>query len=216
MNRPSIFTRLMGGRLVALVLLLASGAVILGWFADDAPWWFGTIALLTAMQTLAAVGQVRRYKDWSAKWQAMAEPVGAARPVPPNDDKRAVRQNPASTAREPRRGRLRVMVAALLALLIPVYVADASDTVSSALTCLWLAACLYLGFRLLAGLMRRGDRKRHEQKAAPKQEAENPFVTLVMDRPSSSSSRAEAPRALPDYCARLLTGDRSTEFRRMA
>jgi hypothetical protein len=204
MNQPSILTRLMASRFVALLLLLACGAVILECVADGASWWLGFIALLTALQTLSAVSQVRRYKQWAAKWQAMAEPVGAPRRIPPNQLEEVVRQNPASTAKEPRRGRLRIIVAALLALAIPVYVGDGSDRVSSALACLWLAACLYLAFRLLRRVMRRGA-KRHEPRTAPgMREVENPFVTWVTDRASSSPSRAEATRALPDYCARLL------------
>jgi hypothetical protein len=205
MNRPSILTRLMGCRLIALVLLIASGAAILGWLAGGAPWWIGVIALLTAMQTLSAVGQVRRHKAWAAKWQAMGEPVGAPRRIPPIDGEKAIRQNPASPAKEPRRGRLRAIVAALLALAIPVYVGDGSDMVSSALTCLWLAACLYLAFRILRRVMRRRS-KRHEQSTALKREAETPFVTWVMKRPSSSPSRAEAMRVLPDYCVTAACG----------
>jgi hypothetical protein len=215
MKRPSALTRLMGAPLIALVLLLASGAVFVGWLAGGAPWWLGFIALFMALQTLSAVGQVSRYKAWSAKWQAMGEPVGAPRRIPPNRGEEVVRQTPASSPKEPRRGRLRLIVAALLALAIPIYAGNGSDTVSPALTCLWLAACLYLAFRLLRRLMRRSP-KRHDQEAAPRtREAESAFVTWVMNRPSSSPSRAEATRALPDYCLRLLTEEPSTGSRRM-
>jgi len=205
MKRPSLFAGLSGYPLMAIVLFMVYAAIVLGWYQDSAPWWLALAAVLAATRTLSAVGQVRRYKAWSAQWQAMSEPVSAQRRIPhPHRSAEVVTQNQPSTAKEPHRGRLLAIVAALLVLAIPAYVGDGSDRVSSALTCLWLAACLYLAFRLLRRLMRRGI-KRHEQRTAPqKREAESPFVTWVMDRASSSPSRAEAMRALPDYCARLL------------
>ena len=206
MNQPSMITRLMASRFIALVLLLASGAVVVQWLTGGASWWQGILALLMAMQTLSAVGKVSRYKAWAAKWQAMAESVGATRNTSHSQPEETVNQNPASTAKAPRSGRLRVVLAALLAFAIPLYVGEDIDRASPALACLWLAICLYLGFRLLRRVMRRDGGKRHEQRTAPqKREAENPFVTWVMHRPSSSPSRAEATHALPDYCARLLT-----------
>lgn len=206
MTRPSALTRLMASRFVALVLMFASGAVLVGWVAGDAPWWLAIVAVLTQMQTLAAIGRVRRYKDWAAKWQAMAEPVGGLRGIPQSQREEGVRQTPASPAKAPRRGRLRIFVAALLALGIPLYVGGDTDAASPALAGLWLAVCSYLCFRLVRRVTRRRGQKRGEQANVPqKREAESPFVTWVMNRPSSSPSRAEATRALPDYCGRLLT-----------
>ena len=202
MNRPSPLTRLMGCRPLALVLMFASGVVFAGWVAGDVPWWLAIVAALTQMQTLAAVGRVRRYKDWSAKWQAMAEPVGAQRPAPASD--RGIGQNAPSAVKEPRRGRLRITLAVLLVLAIPVYVADGTDMVSSGLRCLWFAACLYLAARLLRRVFGKRANRQGERPVAVRQKAESPFVAWVMAPASSSPSRAEAVRALPDYCARLL------------
>ena len=60
MNRPSLVTRLIASRFMALVLLLACGAVIVEWLTGGASWWQGMLALLMAMQTLSAVGKVSR------------------------------------------------------------------------------------------------------------------------------------------------------------
>ena len=188
MKRPSLLTRLMGARLIALVLLIACGVVFVGWFEGGAPWWLGFVALFTALQTLSSVGQVRRYKAWAAKWQAMGEPMSAP---------------PRLIEKKRRHGWLPVIVAALLTLAIPVYVGDGSDMVSSALTCLWVAACLYLAFRFLRRVMRRGAKRREEKSMTARKETETPFVAWVMGRASSSPSRAEAERNLPEYSARV-------------
>jgi hypothetical protein len=203
MKRPSALTRLMGAPLVALLLLAACATVSIEWFAGDAPWWLGVGALFTGLHTLSSVGRVSRYKAWAAKWQAMGEPEQAAARVLPNGGDREVGQKIAPDYRA-RRHALRIAIAALFALAIPAYVADGNEG-SIALGCLWLASCVYLAVAVVRGTMRRGG-KRHEQRTAPqKRETENPIVTWVMNRPSSSPSRAEATRALPDYCARLLT-----------
>jgi len=203
MNPPSMLTRLMAGRFTSIVLLLACGAIGIGCLAGEASWWLGLFALFMALQTLSAIGQVRRYKEWAAKWQAMAEPVGAQRPAPAND--RGTGQNAPSAVKEPRHGRLRIVVAVLLVLAIPVYVADGTDMVSSGLRCLWFAACLYLAVRLLRRIFRRGAKSQEQRAVVGRQKVESPFVAWVMNRASSSPSRAEAVRALPDYCARLLS-----------
>ncbi len=203
MKPPSMLTRLMAGRLMSIMLLLACGAIGLGCFAGEASWWLGLVALFMVLQTLSAIGQVRRYKEWAAKWQAMAGPVGAQRPAPAND--RGVGQNAASAVKEPRRGRLRIVVAVLLVLAIPVYVADGTDMVSSGLRCLWFAACLYLAARLLRRIFRRGAKSQERRSVAGRPKAESPFVAWVMAPASSSPSRTEAVRALPDYCAPLLS-----------
>ncbi len=205
MNRPSLLTRLMAGRLMSIVLLLACGATGLGCFAGEVSWWLGLLALFMALQTLSAIGQVRRYKAWAVKWQAMAAPVNATPRVLPNDAAGGVGQKASSGTKCRRHGWLRISVAALLALAIPAYVGD-SGAPSAALTWLWLAACLYLAFRLVRGTMRRGGRRPEQKAVAAREETEAPFVMWVMDRASSSPSRAEAEHNLPEYSARLLMG----------
>jgi hypothetical protein len=203
MKRPSALTRLLGVPLVALLLLLGCGVAVVACLQGGAPRWLGFIALLTALQSLSALGQVRRYKAWAAKWRAMGEPVNAPPHIAPKDAGGGTGRKPPSSPKR-RHGRLRIVVAALLALAIPAFVGDGGDAVSSALTCLWLLACLYLAFRLLRRILRRGRKHREQAAVASKGETAMPFVTWVMDRASSSPSRAEAQRNVPDYCARLL------------
>jgi hypothetical protein len=206
MNRPSLVTRFIATRFIALLLLLACGAVIVEWLAGGASWWQGMLALFMAMQTLSAVGKVSRYKRWSAQWQAMAEPAIASASASyreGGDD--SVKQGSATTAKAPRSGWLRVVVAMLLALAIPVYVGQDVERASPALASLWLAICFCLGFRLLRRISRRGVKGGEQRSASQNREAENPFVTWVMDRPSSSPSRADTVRNLPEYSTRLLS-----------
>jgi hypothetical protein len=191
---------------MALVLLLACGAVIVEWLTGGASWWQGMLALLMAMQTLSAVGKVSRYKRWSAQWQAMAEPAIASQRTSYHqggDD--SVTKRSTTTAKAQRSGWLRVVVAMLLALAIPLYVGQDIDRASPALACLWLAICVYLGFRLLRRISRRGVKDGEQRSAPQNREVENPFVTWVVNRPSSSPSRAYAVRNLPEYSARLLS-----------
>jgi hypothetical protein len=203
-KRPSALSRLIGAPLVALLLLAACTAVSIEWFAGDAPWWLGLLALLTALHTLSSLGQVSRYKAWAAKWQAMGEPEHAAARVQPNGGDREVGQKIAPENRA-RRHPLRIAVAVLFALAIPASVASNSVEPSGALTCLWLASCLYLVFAVVRGMTRRGG-KRHEKKAvAAKEQSRSPFVDWALPRASSSPSRADATRHLPDYCARLVS-----------
>jgi hypothetical protein len=204
MKEPSIFTRLMGNRFVALLLLFACGTVIFQWIVGDGSRWLGIAAVITFMQTLAAIGKVSRYKTWSAKWLAMNAPLGETGRVRPSESGDRSPRNDASPAKVPGRKRLRLVTAAILSLAIPLYVGADVDRASGPLACFWLATCLYVGYRLVRK-MKRGLRHRKQEPPSQKREMETPFVTCVLDKPASSPSRAEAMRDLPDYCARLLT-----------
>ncbi len=203
MKRPSALTGLMGTPLVALPLFAACAAAGVEWFAGDAPWWLGVVALFTGLHTLSSLGQVSRYKAWAAKWQAMGEPEHAAARVPANGGDREVRQKIAPD-NHARRHPLRIAIAALFALAIPAYVADGNEG-SIALGCLWVASCLYLVVAVVRGMMRRGGKRPDQRAVAAKEQSGSPFVEWALPRASSSPSRAEAVRHLPDYCARLLS-----------
>jgi hypothetical protein len=193
----------MGAPLVALLLLAACAAVFIEWFAGDAPWWLGLVALFMTLHTLSSLGQTSRYKAWAAKWQAMGEPEHAAARVLPNGGDREVRQKIAPD-NHARRHPLRIAIAALFALAIPAYVADGNEG-SIALGCLWLASCLYLVVAVVRGMTRRGGKRPEQRAVAAKEQSGNPFVEWTLPRASSSPSRADATHHLPDYCARLLT-----------
>jgi hypothetical protein len=191
MNQPSLLTRLMASRFIALVLLFACGAVIVEWLAGGASWWLGIIALLVAMQTLSAVGKVSRYKAWSVEWQAMGEPIDAPA---------------ARLAQKPRRKWVLRTITALLFAGIPAYLPEIQDgdPLLTALTALWMAVCLYLAFKVMRGLARRMMKRRTVKAEVAKARADAAPVAWPLDRASSSPSRAEAERNLPEYCARLL------------
>jgi Na+/melibiose symporter-like transporter len=139
------------------------------------------------MRTLSAVGRVRRYKAWLAEWNSMGARV---EPGPPPKEKRG--------------GRRRVFVtsAALLVLVIPVYLPNlqGNEEWRTALTLLWVVACIYLVGLVLRGITQRMTKRRKAQR-----EAATEPVEWMLSRASSSPSRSEAAKKLPDYCTRLLS-----------
>ena len=199
MKRPSALTRLMGAPLVALLLFAACAAVGIEWFSGDASWWLGVGAVFTVLKTLSSLGEVSRYKAWDAKWQAMGEPT---KPVP------------AGTPQRPRRSWLLLTVAVLVFVAVPVcltptpddqWASSDSDALVPALLLAWCAAAVYLAVRLLRRLFRRSVKRRDEKAVEPAKKEETPFVEWALPRASSSPSRTDATRRLPDYCARLLS-----------
>ncbi len=192
MNRPAPFVRLAGSPLGAIVLFFMYGAVVLGWYEGHTAWWLAVGAVGAAMRTLGAVGKVRRYKSWLADWQAMSAEI---QPAPPEKKRRG-------------RGWLGIITAAALFFIIPVCLPQIRDykEIANALAWLWLVDCLFLVFLLLRGILRRLARIRRRSAEGHRAKAEDAPVAWLLCRPSSSPSRLDAMRSLPEYSARLISG----------
>ncbi len=190
MNRPAPLVRLAGSPLGAILLFVIYGMVVVGWYEGHTAWWLALGAVGAAMRTLGAVGKVRRYKSWLADWQAMSTEMQPVRP----EKKRGGR------------GWLGIFTAAVLFFVIPVCLPQIRDyqALANALTWLWLADCLFLVFVLLRGILRRSARMRRRSADRRRAKAEDAPVAWLLGRPSSSPSRLDATRCLPEYSARLL------------
>jgi hypothetical protein len=187
MNRPSGFARLAAYPPMTILLFIGYAYLISGWYLGRISWWIGIAAIAAAVRTLGAVKRVRVYKAWLAEWQAMS-----GHDAPPR----------------PRKNRLRGWVLGIGALFIAVAIpllAPPGTRPSDALTVIWCLACLYLVFALLRRVLRRMGARRKVKAEVAKAKAEAAPVAWLVDRPSSSASRAEAERNLPDYCARLIS-----------
>jgi hypothetical protein len=192
MNRPSFSTRMAGSPLGAIVLFAACGFVGWAWHEGSLTRWWLFIAAVTSMRTLGSIRRVRHYKRWLADWQAM----GAGQGAPPMRRKK----------------RRSLIFASALAIVLPFAAQQVKDNaaipngpaVVDGLIWAWLIACLYLGGRFVWKLLRqvrRGvglitERQRAKAELAP--------VRLLVPRPSSSPSRADADANLPEYCDGLI------------
>jgi hypothetical protein len=183
MNRPSLSARLAGSPQGALLLFIGYAVIIAGWYEGRVSWWMGVAAIAAAVRTLGAVKRVRAYKAWLAEWQAMSG----------NDA-------PPRTGKNPLRGWMLVVIAMLIAVAAPL----AGSRMSDAVTVIWSLACLYLVFALVRGILRRVRGRREVQAEVGQAKDEAAPVAMLLDLPSSSPSREEAERNLPEYCARLL------------
>jgi hypothetical protein len=129
---------------------------------------------------------VRRYKTWLAEWNAMGAREEAA---PPREKKPGVRR------------RVRVTIAALLlpAILVCLPYLRSNEEWQTALLLLWVVVFFYLTGQALRSITRRvKDRSRRGEAAvAP--------VEWMLGRASSSPSRSEASRKLPEHCGRLFS-----------
>ena len=185
MSRPPLLVRTAGSPLPALLLFVGYTALIWGWYEDRVVWWLALAAVGAALRTLSAVGQVRRYKAWLAEWNAMA---GTEQP----------------RHKEKRRGRRRVLLpgAALLLVAIPAgfQYLQGNQEWGAALTLLGVVASVYLVAVALRSITRRITKRRITEPEADTA----PVVEWMLGRASSSPSRSEAARKLPEYSARLL------------
>jgi hypothetical protein len=187
MNRPSLVVRVAGSPLPALVLLGGYALMIVGWYQGHVVWWLALVALSAALRTLSAVGTLRRYKAWQAEWNAMGAKDQSARP-----------------ARKKIRRGVFITGAALLLLAIPVCLSQVQsneELLTKALSCLWLTALVYLGFVALCSIVRPMVKRPN----APAKEADDAPVEWLLGSASSSPSRSEAARKLPEYASRLLS-----------
>jgi hypothetical protein len=104
-----------------------------------------------------------------------------------------------------KRGNLRrvfITGAVLLAVAIPTCLRNlqGNDAGRGVAVMLWLAACVYLAVVMLRGIVRR---RKQPRKAEPDAVA-TPVAEWMLGRASSSPTRAEAARKLPEYTSRLL------------
>jgi hypothetical protein len=189
MNPPTFITRFLGTPLVAVALYVGCAVAVLGWTRGEVPWWLALAAVGFVGTVRKAVGDVRRYKQWSAAWQAMGSAPGAGTPGP--------------TVRRRNSSWVNVTIAALSLLIIPIFVAapEADEALRNGLTLLWLSMAAYLLWRLAVRvrgvLFRKGA-------GVTKTSASADVVKWVLPRASSSPSRLDATRKVPDYCARLM------------
>ena len=202
MNRPTRMTRLLGQPRVAAALYVGCVVAVLGWFGGAVPWWLGLMALCFVGTVRKAVNDVRRYKQWSAAWAAMGSaPAPSPRPA---------------TAKQHLRGKTSsrwtgAIAAALLLFIIPVVIATpgASEAARNGLTLLWLATAVYLLCKLVINVRPARAQKRAGtvSAGASKTDAAADVVEWALPPASSSPSRADAMRRLPEYCARLLAAE---------
>ena len=192
MNRPSVMVRLAGAPRIAVLLWIGCAVVVAGWYEAHAPWWQALIAVAIAKRTLSAMGQLRRYKQWAAEWNAMGAPDD--RPAPVRQAQRAAPHTGVGS-------RVLVGVAALIAVCLPFSGAGSSDGV----ICLWLAACLFLGWKVVGAVRRKGGGSGKVMSQRGKAEADgDDMVGWLLPRATSSPSRMDAMRNLPEYSARLI------------
>jgi hypothetical protein len=181
--------------------------LILSWHqGGGAPWWLALASVAGILKVFSAVGKMRRYNAWLKDWNGMTEEEEPRRAE--DSRPRKPERGSAATLRKQGRKRLWKLLtwAAALALTAPVWLAAFGAKPPDGIAALWFASFLFLLARLLARLfrllLRRGAR-RGEAKADAKAKGGG-HVACLLRVPSSSPSRADAERYLPDYCARLL------------
>jgi hypothetical protein len=190
---------MLGKPRVAAACYIGCGLAVLGWYGGEIPWWLALIALCSVGSVRRSVQEVRRYNQWWGAWQSMGNEPSAPAP------KVITRGRKASSPW------LTITVASLSLMIIPMLADCVDDSVHHWLTLLWLGIAAYLVFKLasvrrsrvkkaVAGTAGVGGRKNG---AAPD------VVAWVLPRASSSPSRADALRRLPDYCSRLMAVERA-------
>jgi endonuclease/exonuclease/phosphatase (EEP) superfamily protein YafD len=189
MNRPSIGVRFAGSRLGALVLLGFCVWGVVAWYQGNASQWLMMAALMAGLWTLKCIARMRVYRAWAAEWEAMGAEGAPARAIV---KKRHI-----------------LRWCWLLALAVAVVVLQAGGR-SAALNQAGAADIVFLAVLALLSpgrlLLRRGRRKAGADSRRGKAAAEVAPVAWMMGRASSSPSRGEAARNVPDYCAGLLKG----------
>jgi len=198
MNRPSLTVRLAGSPRIACALFFGYAAVVAGWYEGRVSWWIGVAAIAAAGRTLSAVKRVRLYKTWLADWQGMGA-AGVASPQPAS--------KPHTRGRKASSPWVGVIVAAVSLVMIPVVIAasGANESLRQALTLLWFGTAVYLLWKLAAKLWRTLFRAAGTASAGERKNgAPTDVVEWALPRASSSPSRADAMRNLPEYSARLI------------
>ena len=176
------------------------GPVLLGWWQGAVPWWLGLAALCFAGAVRTSVKEVRRYNQWWAGWQAMGNPAP-----------RGATPKPSVPKRKASSGWAGVVVAFVSVVVIPFFSAapGTDEALRNGLGLLWLGMALYLVCKLVAKLYRTALRRSRSvsvgaaNAGAIAGEAVD-VVQWALPPASSSPSRADAVRNLPEYSARLI------------
>jgi H+/gluconate symporter-like permease len=191
MRRPPLTVRFFGSPPVALAVVAVAAVAVVGWYQDHIRIWLAIGAVVAAWRSLGAVTWKRRYKAWVADWQA----IGAEEEAPRAKKKRKY-------------GWALITVALLLLALVILPLCQPGPERESwheAVTVTWLATCLLAVLVPVVTLVRAVLRRiTSRRKARAETQAKTAPVAWLVARPSSSPSRAEVERALPEYCARLL------------
>jgi hypothetical protein len=196
MTQPHIIIRFIGSPLVTLVLLSGSGFFIYGWWTGHTVWWVALFAVGIIYRTLQAFNRMRNYNAWVAERRALRAEVDGV-PLPKN--------KPTTRAR--------VLIAVVLVVAISVYLGqphpDAANNqpLTTTLGFILAAASLYLAWKFIAFFGRKAyglvTGRKGRQAITGETQTDAP-VTWLVGRASSSPSRAQAQKALPEYCARLI------------
>ena len=202
MNPPASMTRFLGTPRVSAALYVGCSVTVLGWFGGAVPWWLGLMALCFLGTVRKAVNDVRRYDQWSAAWQAMGAPGAPQRPAAKASFRMRQKDAPPWVG---------VTIAAVSLVVIPLCMATpgADEPLLKALTLLWFGMAVYLVWKLAARMRRALVRPAGTMSAgASKTNATAAdVVEWALPRASSSPSRADAIRRLPEYSARLIAAE---------
>lgn len=211
MNRPTFSTRVAGSRWGALLLSVVFAGLMFSWYqGGGAPWWLALVAAVGILKVFAAMGKMRRYNAWLKDWTGMTEEEEPPRRAEGSRGGILKRGSVGASGerRTPRRKLWKPLTwAAALLLTLPVWMAVFGAKPSGGSAALWFASLLFLLCRLLARLSRlllRRDAP-HGQARAVAEVRGGGHVACLLSVPSSSPSRADAERQLPEYAARLLT-----------
>lgn len=190
MNPPTFITRFLGTPLVAAALYVGCAVVVLAWFGGEVHWWLAVAAVCFVGTVRKSVQNVRRYNQWYAGWQAMGNAQGVTAP----------RRKTSSW--------FNVACALILLIVIPMFIAapGPDKALSNALTWVWLAVVAYLLWKLAVSIQCALFRKGASTVSAggSKTSASADVVQWVLPPASSSPSRADAVRNVPEYCSRLM------------
>jgi hypothetical protein len=167
-----------------------AATVIYGWWLGHTVWWLAVAALGVVFRTLGAVGAVRRYKAWAARFEAMGR-VGGAPP-------------PASKPHPWMRGM--GIVAALIT--IPIVSAlptmQYNPNLSIALHWAWGLLALYSLYRVLRVLWHRAGRVMDRRRQVRIAKSLDEPISIALGSVGGSPTRASIERNLPNYCEKLL------------
>lgn len=197
MKTPTLITRFLGTPWIATLLYIGCALTVLGWAGGGTSWWVALAAVCFAANVYKAVHDVRKYKQWWADWEAMGSAPGMAASTP---IARGHNSSPSSRAK--------ITLAVTSLLIVPLFIAaaGANEGLRSGLVLLWLGVAAYLLWKLTVAVLRAmfGKSAGKLRAGASNRSASTDIVKWVLPPASSSPSRADTMRGLPDYCARLM------------
>ena len=193
MKSPSTMTRFIGTQPVPALLCAGVGLIILAWISGAVPWWVGIMALFFGGTVVNDAQKVKAYDAWFAQWQAMGGVSASLR----------------AEKKPPSRGRLTLQAGVLGFVAWVVWnMVPAGQKPSqgeSVVWCVMVFGCVWSTCRLLAAFRREGAGSvAVTKKTATETKSTNEVVEWSLPPASSSPSRLNAVRNLPEYAASLL------------